>query len=175
MKRNNTGKKSAEPMSREAALVYAAGLCAASEQCEQAVREKLSRRSVSPADADAVIDYLYEHRYLDAARFACAYARDKHRFNGWGRIKLRIMLSGLRIPSAQIRDALDELDETEYFNRLCTLTASAAKNFDLNSRADCEKLMRRLYSRGFEPELVRKAIAHVRNEDAQLRNEDAHS
>ena len=55
-------------LSREKALSAMAALCARSEQCEYDLRRKMQSRGVSQADADAVIEYLYENRVLDTDR-----------------------------------------------------------------------------------------------------------
>lgn len=159
------GMKKEKSMGRQEALLYAAGLCARCEQCESDVRRKLAAKGTVAADIQAVVDYLYEHRYLDEGRFARAYVRDKHRFNGWGRIKLRMMLSALGMGREAVAAALSELTDVEYMATLGRLVEREARGHDLTAPAEREKAVRRLYGRGFEPELARRAIErHIKGE-----------
>lgn len=144
--------------SREQMLLQLSGLCARGEQCEFDLREKMRKKGVRMADADEIIGWLYDHNFLNESRFARAYARDKHRFNGWGRIKIRMMLRSKRISPDAVSDALESLDEAEYGEVLSRVVASKARSLDLADRADRAKLLRSVYSRGFEPPLIIEAI-----------------
>lgn len=143
---------------REQMLQQMAGLCAKCEQCEHDLREKMRKKGLPGADADAVIDFLYDHNFLNESRFAHAYASDKHRFNGWGRIKIRMMLGMKRVSRDCIDDALAALDEKEYMEILQTLVNAKARDLDLSDAKDRAKLLRSLYGRGFEPALIVKAM-----------------
>lgn len=147
------------PWSREKALSHLASLCAAAEQCEADLREKMRRHSLRGEDADAVIDYLYEHRFLDETRFARAYARDKSRLAGWGRIKIDMMLRSKRVAAFAIREALAAIPPDEYREAGERVARSAARSLDLTLYEDRAKLMRRMYARGFEPDLARDIIS----------------
>lgn len=147
------------PWSREKALSRLASLCAAAEQCEADMRENMRRHSLQGEDADAVIDYLYEHQFLDETRFARAYARDKSRLAGWGRIKIGMMLRSKRVASCVIEEALATIPSDEYREAGERVARSAARSLDLTIYEDRAKLMRRMYARGFEPDLARDIIS----------------
>lgn len=151
---------------REKALPHMAALCAKCEQCEADLREKMRRHALTGAEADAVIDYLYEHRFLDEERFARAYARDKLRFNGWGRMKIAMMLRSKHIPAHVVKTATGSLPEDEYRDIAGRLVRSAARSQDLTAYADRAKLMRRMYARGFESDLVRELIADMVSDES---------
>lgn len=154
----STKIKKPAPWSPDKALMQLATICARSEQCESDLREKLRRHAVNGRDADAVIDYLYEHKYLDEERFASSYTRDKLHFNGWGRIKIKMMLRDKRISGAAIDKALSEINSEVYYNILLRLVRSASRSLQLKSAVERQKLIRRLYARGFEPAMVANAI-----------------
>lgn len=143
---------------REKMLEAMAALCARAEQCEADLRRKMKLKGMLPADIDSIIDYLYEHRFLDIDRYAGAYARDKMRYSHWGRLKIRMILAGKRIPAYAVKEALDSLDEGEYRLVLASLVKTAARSLDLSDRNDRAKLTRRLYTRGFEPTLIADTI-----------------
>lgn len=149
------------PLSREDALQLMAGLCAKCEQCEADLRDKMRRRGLSATDADYVIDYLYEHNFLDMQRYANAYVRDKFRFNHWGRIKISIMLRSKRLPKYIIDNALAEISDKDYYEKILHLSQSMSRSLQLEDYNDRTKLIRRLYSRGFEPALIRTAIEEL--------------
>ena len=75
-------------ISAKDALVRLETLCARSEQSTGEAREKLRRWGILSADAEKIIDSLVDRRFIDNARFARAFARDKIRFSKWGRIKV---------------------------------------------------------------------------------------
>ncbi|MDE6410259.1 MAG: RecX family transcriptional regulator [Muribaculaceae bacterium] len=150
-----------KPITKEAALLRMADLCARGERCASEIREKLRKLMVPSSTANEIIEYLEENRYIDDLRFAKAYARDKVRFSGWGRNKIRMALAVKRISSSEIREALDELDEEEYLLSLTKAAEAKARTLDLTDYADRAKLYRHLASRGFESGLISKAIREI--------------
>ena len=70
----------------------AAALCARSEQAPQDIREKLVKWGLGSHDADGIVQRLSEQGFLDEARFARAFVKDRFAFNGWGRIKIESKL-----------------------------------------------------------------------------------
>lgn len=147
---------------REKALDALSGLCARAEQCESDLRTKMRNHGLNGPDADAVIDRLVEMKFLDEERYARAYARDKVRFNGWGRLKVGLMLRAKSLPAYAIKDALAAIDEQEYYSVLLRVARTAGRSLQLETYADRAKLMRRLYARGFEIALIRDAVDDVR-------------
>ncbi|MDE5790299.1 MAG: RecX family transcriptional regulator, partial [Muribaculaceae bacterium] len=114
--------------------------------------------------ADEIIDYLEENRYIDNLRFAKAFARDKVRFSGWGRNKIRMALAVKRISSSEVSEALDEIDEDEYLLALAKAAEAKARNLDLADYEERAKLYRHLIARGFESNLISKAIRKIQDE-----------
>lgn len=157
-----TMKCDSAPPPREKMLEKMAALCARSEQCEADLRARMRLKGMSRQDADSIIAYLYEKRFLDIERFAGAYARDKFRYSRWGRIKIRMMLASKQIPSYAVKTALESIDEDEYYGMLLSLVQAGRRGLDLEAPADRQKLLRRLYARGFEPALINEAITRLR-------------
>ena len=156
--------RNSTPPSREKLLLQMSGLCAKCEQCEHDLREKMRRKGATSADIDQVIDYLYDHNFLDEERYARAYARDKLRFNGWGRLKIRMMLASKRLSREAIAVAMEATDIPEYSEVLEQMVRGKARALDLSDAADRQKLLRSIYSRGFEPQLIIKAMEALRRQ-----------
>lgn len=83
-------------------------LCAAREYCTGDLRRKLT--ALPPAEADEVMDTLCREGYVDDARYARAFARDKSALQGWGSLKIKLALQRKGIGSADIAAALAEID-----------------------------------------------------------------
>lgn len=147
-----------QPLDPDKALSRLAGLCARSEQCEYDLRQKLLRWNVSRPRHDEIISWLIDHKFLDDARFANAYCRDKFRFNHWGKIKIRIMLKSKRISDDVIEQAIHSIDSEEYARQLDALVKAQARQFNLADYNDKNKLMRRLAARGFSLSEISAAL-----------------
>lgn len=150
-----------KPITKEAALLKMADLCARGEHCAFEIREKLRKMQLATSDANEIVEYLEENRYIDDSRFARAFARDKVKFSGWGKNKIRMALAMKRIPSAEISSALEEIDPEEYMAVAVNAAKSKARNLDLSDYNDKGKLYRHLASRGFEGSVISKAIQSI--------------
>ena len=151
------GKK----ITSEGALQRMAALCARSEQCEADIRQKLYRMGLSSGDVQKIIEELTAGKFIDNARFARSFARDKCRFSCWGRNKIRLELKMRRITPPDIEQALDSIDKDEYLDALHRATSAKGRSLDVNGperRTERLKLFRHLLARGFESELASNAI-----------------
>lgn len=155
------------PMKSENEAFYAlSALCAASEQCEYKLREKLQRWTITGDAADRIIAKLYEERYLDESRFASAYARDKLRYNQWGKVKIAEALRLLHISPEAIHDACALLPEEEYQDILRSLLKGKCRTIKAKSEYERRgKLIRFALGRGFEMPLVMACLTDVPEED----------
>ena len=130
-------------------LDKAEAYCARSEHCAADVRRKLYEWG-APSDLyDEIEQSLYSNDFLNDARFCHVYVHDKVAYQGWGRLKIQAGLQALQLPSSCIREALDAIDEKQYFTNLRNLIAQR--------RSDAEdKRLRFLLQRGFTYEEVKK-------------------
>ena len=88
--------------------------CARQEMCSADVRRKALRTFEGDADrADALVRSLVENGYVDDARYAAAFAREKSRLTGWGPVKITFQLRGKGLSEEAIRQALQEVDAGE--------------------------------------------------------------
>lgn len=139
-------------------LVRMAGLCAGAEQCSADIRNKILKQGFSAQEADRIIQYLQQNRYLDDSRYARAYAVDKVRFSGWGRMKIRMGLRAKGMTDSIILQALSYIQDTDYKESLRKILVAKSRNLDLADVKDRQKLYRHMASRGFESQLIISAI-----------------
>lgn len=142
-------------------LVRMAGLCAGAEQCAADIRAKILKQGFSAVEAEDMIGYLQRNRYIDDSRYARAYAVDKVRFSGWGRMKVRMGLRAKGMPDAVVNQALEYIPEADYEEALSKVMAAKARSLDLNDVKDRQKLYRHLASRGFESQTIIKAMRQL--------------
>ena len=76
----------------EQALAALMRLCARAERSEEDARRLMTRWGVAPADRERVLERLRRDRFIDDARYAEAFVRDKIRLSGWGARKIRTSL-----------------------------------------------------------------------------------
>lgn len=144
------------------ALHRAAALCSSAEHCTADIREKLARWGVTEADSRTIIDRLVQERFIDEQRYAVAFVKDKFRFSGWGRIKMRYALQQKRIDGSDIDHALATLDEEQYNDRLLELLQAKSRSIrDDDPEARRAKLFRFATSRGFESALIFNALKQI--------------
>ena len=142
-------------LTAEQAYLRATADCARAEHCRHDLMQRMLRSGLSREDCESVLDRLEDEGYVCSLRYAQAYAHDKLRYERWGRQKIRQGLAAKRIPEADIRAALDELDEEEYRTILGEVVRRklAATTAETDFQRT-QKVARYAISRGFEPALV---------------------
>jgi regulatory protein len=137
--------------------------CSLAERCKSEVMERVKKEINSADEIDEIIKILEEEGYINELRYATSYVRDKFRFNKWGKIKISYMLQCKRIPSSIITEALTEIDEDAYLETLTDLVLSKSKSIKSSNPSDKKaRLYRFAASRGFESDVIRKALIQCR-------------
>lgn len=141
--------------------------CIQAERCFSEVRKKLELWGATKDVAVQIVEHLLRERFLDEERFAVAFARDKMRYNRWGRVKIRHALREKEVPGDQALQALTRLDEEEYrdilLKTLCDKWPQVKGRNDYERR---QKLIRFALGRGFEMQEVTALLSLVcRQED----------
>jgi regulatory protein len=132
--------------------------CATAEHCIWEVRHKLQQWEATPEQEEKIIAHLQEARFIDEQRYCNAFVHDKLLYQGWGRVKIRTALYSKHLPQQYIYQALDSIDESEYFNTLKRVIESkkrAIKSCDPMAR---EKLIRFCLQRGFTYDEIESLI-----------------
>ena len=132
------------------------------EHCESEVREKLITWGGTNEETDEIIAYLIEERYVDNQRYANSYTRDKFRFNHWGKYKIGMMLKSKDIESEFIEEALGQIDEEEYLEKLQQILQDKLRSLKYSSEYEKKgKLFKFAQSRGFESGAISKVIDSI--------------
>ena len=129
------------------------------EHCESEVREKLLIWGGSNEETEKIIAYLVEERYIDNQRYANSYTRDKFRFNHWGKYKISMMLRSKDIGNDVIEEALNQIEEEEYLEKLEQIIKDKLRSLKYSSEYEKKgKLFKFAQSRGFESSAISKVI-----------------
>ncbi len=162
-------KKNKAPLSESQALDRLAQLCSASEHCRQEMVEKCKGWGLTPDACQRVADTLVRERFVDDARYAPIFVRDKARFSGWGPAKVRMQLLSKGVDENLADDAIDAFDKEEWNEILLRALRSKLRT---SSPPDGEtdlaygsklfaSLVRFALGRGFSYEQTRQAIEAI--------------
>jgi regulatory protein len=129
--------------------------CAYQERCHQEVSMKLKQLGAAARDRDLILVSLIENNYLNEERFARSFARGKHRIKFWGKIRIVNELKARFISASNIKCALNELSDAEYYETFENLSERAwdsilEKNMVKKRKKYCDYLLRK----GWESDLV---------------------
>lgn len=152
-------------ITEDAARLRMADLCARSEQCSADISAKLRSLLDDESARKRVLRFLTENSFIDDSRFAAAFARDKVRFSGWGRNKIRMALTARHIDRTMINDALEAVDPADYEEALLRAARAKARLLDPSDFADRQRLIRHLASRGFTSSECTKAARIIQDEE----------
>ena len=146
----------------EVLQAWAAACCARKECCVKELREKLLRKDASEEQIAQILGYLQAQGFLDEARYAQAFVRDKSRLQGWGALKIRYALQAKDIPKVAIQAALADLDPKQQASALQKMLAAKWKTLKAPTEAQAKaKLLRFALGRGFSYEEIWDAIARI--------------
>ena len=130
-------------------LAKAQAYCARAEHCAADVRRKFYEWGLQDAEiADFIEENLYADNFLNDRRFCEAYVHDKVAYQSWGRLKIQASLRALQLPESEIRSALENIDETAYFDNLRKLIRARKSDSE-------DKRLRFLLQRGFTYEEIK--------------------
>lgn len=151
-----------KPITYEQALSRAASLCSGSEHCSSEIRKKLLQWGLTPTQAEDIISYLENEKYINNTRFCRAYCLDKFRYNHWGRIKISQMLRMLEMDDSDINEGLTAIDEDEYLQALLHILSQKDRQLkDSDPYIRRGKLIRHALSRGFETHHIMEVLSQI--------------
>ncbi|AMA48081.1 MULTISPECIES: regulatory protein RecX [Flavobacterium] len=133
--------------------------CSYQERSHKEVRIKLKSLKIEDELIDEYIVYLIHHNYLNEERFACAFARGKHNYKKWGKIRISNELKLHGVSSYIIKTALREIEEDKYvqnFNELAEKEWHNTKTIDLQRKK--RKISDFLFRKGYESHLIFEKI-----------------
>ena len=138
----------------------AMNLCASREMCRSDIENRLLAWNLTtPEENEQITEELIKEKFIDESRYAAAYARDKLRYNKWGKIKIDYNLRSKLIPEDIRTEALASLDEQEYAETAEKAIASLLKSKKKeDKRVLREKILRSMQGKGFEYEITNAAL-----------------
>ncbi|MBZ4043335.1 regulatory protein RecX [Flavobacterium hibisci] len=129
--------------------------CAYQDRCHDEVVTKLYSLKMSPEEIDIIIVKLIEDNFLNETRFACSFARGKHRIKNWGKIRIVNELKTRHISTANINLALKEISAEEYATTFDHLSQKCWESLtERNALKKRKKFCDYLLRRGYESNLV---------------------
>jgi regulatory protein len=146
-------------LTKEQALQKLRQYCAYQERSHSEVVQKLWDLGVRKAEHDEIISSLIEEDYLNEERFATMFAGGKFRMKSWGRKRIYYALKEKRVSDYNIKKAMKEIPDDVYEK---TLHGLAEKKYELLKDEQYlvrkKKTMDYLIQKGYEPDLVTKAV-----------------
>lgn len=136
--------------------------CAYQERCHDEVVSKLYSLKMTSDEIDLIVVQLIAGNFLNETRFACSFARGRHRIKNWGKIRITNELKARHISSTNISLALKEISAEEYFETFENLSErswnSIRENNTLKKRKKfCDYMLRR----GYESDLVYEKVKEL--------------
>lgn len=140
--------------------------CIQAERCCSEVYRKLEGWGASEMQIAPIIAHLLQDRFIDEERFSQAFARDKMRYNHWGRMKINYALKEKEIASVHIQNALDQLDAEEYSDVLQKILRGKLQQVKGKNDYECrQKVIRFAVGRGFGMQEILNALDDLGQSD----------
>ena len=155
-------KTPAKPLTPDQVLDKMAKYCAYQERCVKDVRDKLKIYDISQEERNKILDYLLDNRFVNDERFAKSFVRGKINQSGWGLNKIRFHLVQKGIAKEIIDEALEQMDEEDYRQRLTDILKVKAKSVKAETEFEKKrKLAAYVMQKGFEGSLVWEVLKEL--------------
>ncbi len=136
--------------------------CAYQERCHDEVVQKLRTMKMDSDEIDTIIVKLIQDNFLNESRFACSFARGKHRIKFWGKNRIVNELKFRNIGQYNINLALKEISNEEYLE---TFEKIAIRNWDSIKETNLQKKRKKfcdyLLRKGFESNLIYEKVKEL--------------
>ncbi len=144
----------------DAALTY----LTARMRSEKEMRQYLEKKEYAPEEIAAVMERLKEYRYIDDQAFADEWIRTRTATKPIGKYVLSQGLYRKGIGKETIERSLQSYN-TEDEQRACDVLCEKLVQKHGTDRAALMKVQRALLTRGFSYDMMRNALAHVKDVD----------
>ena len=136
--------------------------CAYQDRCHEEVVQKLRTMKMDVDEIDSIVVQLITDNFLNEERFACSYARGKHRIKHWGKIRIVNELKFRKISTTLIKIALKEIDDSEYFGMFDELANKhwetiSERNVMKKRKKFCDYFLRK----GWENQLIYQKLKEL--------------
>lgn len=156
-------------MTEQEALAKLMTICSQSEHCSGEMVEKMRKWELEETAQARIMEQLVKGKFVDDERFTRAFAKDKLRYNKWGRRKIEQALWLKHIPNDISQRVLDELgiggdnsrsdDDSEYVQILRELLRNKTRSVKAKNAYERNgKLIKFALGRGFSMDVIMKVI-----------------
>lgn len=136
--------------------------CAYQERCHLDVVQKMRGMAIDSNSIDEIVVYLIQNQFLNEERFACSFARGKHRIKNWGNVRIINELKARNVSQTIISIALKEISTEEYFTTFEILSLRVwENNTEKNELKKRKKFCDYLLRKGFESQLVYEKVKEL--------------
>lgn len=161
-------RKSRKPCSEAEALQKLEALCATTEHCRADMLRKMNAWEVADEARDRIIQRLEEGHFIDEARYARAFVRDKFRYNHWGTTRIAMEMRRKGIPGDIIESALHEIAEEDVAGTLTRLLQAKLRTTKgSNEHERVMKVLRFAVGKGYALRDIRECMAAMLDETAR--------
>ena len=137
------------------AYIFLSNKCSKKEISSREAIKACSKFVLKIAEKNKLINELKKQNFINHERFSKAFVHDRFNFYRWGKTKIIHHLKQKGIEEVFIRKAVESLNTESYYK---VIKDEAQKKYKLmNAPVDFtskQKLMKFLYQKGFESELV---------------------
>ena len=148
-------------MEKEKVLANLQNLCVKRECCSSEILKKAEKALEGDrAAAQQMLESLVADRFVDDARYAAAFAREKSSLTGWGPNKIRYALMMKGISKSDIAAALEETDPEASSAKLEKLVEAKKRSLEGDPYIKF-KLIKYALSRGYEYDVVAPLVDRV--------------
>lgn len=148
-------------MERDKLLTSLQDLCVKRECCSSEILRKAEKAlDGDRAAAQEVLESLVAERFVDDARYAAAFAREKSSLTGWGPEKIRYALIMKGISKADISSALEGTDPEAAGAKLEKVVAAKCKSLQGDPFIKF-KLIKYALSRGYRYDDVAPVVDRI--------------
>lgn len=152
-------------LTTEQICAKAMAYCSLAEHCAHEVRDKVIAWGGTVEQAELIIAYLEQEKYINETRYARAYAHDKVTLQHWSKQKVQMMLRSKGISDVCVREALEQLNEDSYLSELSELISRKmaaiereAERKGWDEEAPRGRLMRFLLGKGYRYNEIEEAL-----------------
>lgn len=151
---------------KDPVLIRLEAACARREYCESDIFNKALKLCEGNGQRAAeIVSGLKDNAFVSDKRYACAFAREKAKLNGWGPHKIRMALSLKKIDRDIVELAIEEAQGTEADEKLEKLLQTKWRSLKDDPQAKL-KLLRFALGRGYSYEQVKNIVENCAKKDS---------
>ena len=137
--------------------------CSYQDRCYKEIEQKLFEYNLEPNEKENILIYLIENKYINEERFALSFARGKHFYKNWGKVRIKQELKFRDISTNNINLALNEINNG-YMGRFVEFATKKWEQLSENNPIKKRnKLIAQLSYKGYESSLIFNFLEDIEN------------